>query len=402
MDQFVSLQTTARAAFRAVPERSEHLASALTTEDRCIQSMPDASPANWHLAHTTWFWEQFVLAAHDPGYQPLDADFHFLFNSYYVSLGERQPRSFRGLVTRPGGAEILAYRRHVDAATDALIGRGGVPAALLALGLAHEEQHQELLLTDAMHALAQNPLAWGRRPIAVLPGWIEPPAAARGERVVVPGGIASVGAGAGHFHFDNEAPRHEVLLHPAAIERGLVTNADWLAFIGDGGYRRPELWMSDGWAQACEENWTAPLYWRADGEGAYGQFGPGGHVALVPAAAVRHVSWYEADAFARWAGARLPTEHELEAVAAELPDADGHVWQWTNSAYLPYPGFRPPQGAIGEYNGKFMINQMVLRGSSFATSPGHARASYRNFFPPEKRWQVTGLRLAHDLGRAAS
>ncbi len=402
MDQFASLQTTARAAFRAVRERSELLAAGLTAEDRCIQSMPDASPTNWHLAHTTWFFEQFMLAALDPAYCPLDPDFHFLFNSYYESLGERQPRPFRGLVTRPGGAEIVAYRRHVDAATDALIGRGAVPAELLALGVAHEEQHQELLLTDAMHALAQNPLAWGRRPIAVLPGWVEPQAAARGARVELPGGIVTVGARADGFHFDNEGPRHEVLLQPCTLEQGLVTNADWLDFIRDGGYRRSELWMSDGWAQARDEDWSAPLYWRAEGEGSYGQFGPGGYVALEPAAAVRHVSWYEADAFARWAGARLPTEHELEAAASRLPDAEGHVWQWTGSAYLPYPGFRPPAGAIGEYNGKFMINQMVLRGSSFATSPGHARASYRNFFQPGQRWQVTGLRLAHDLGRTGS
>ena len=387
---------SASAAFGEVRARSEALAAALTAEDRCIQSMPDASPTNWHLAHTTWFFEQFVLGAHDPHYRPLDGDFHFLFNSYYESLGERQPRPFRGLVTRPDGREILSYRRHVDAAMTALLDAGAVPAPLLSLGLAHEEQHQELLLTDAIHALSHNPLAWGRRPIAVLPGWREPHAAAGGAPVELAGGIVAVGAAGGGFRFDNEEPRHEMLLHPCALAAGLVTNGDWLAFMRDGGYRRPELWMSDGWAAATAGGWTAPLYWRETEGGGWKQYGPGGVAPLDELAAVRHVSWYEADAHARWAGARLPTEHELEAAHGQLADGEGQVWQWTGSAYLPYPGFRPPAGAIGEYNGKFMINQMVLRGSSWATSPGHARASYRNFFHPDKRWQVTGLRLAHD------
>ena len=384
------------AAFRLVRARSEALAAALTTEDRCIQSMPDASPANWHLAHTTWFFEQFVLAELDPGYRPLDPDFHFLFNSYYESLGERQPRPFRGLVTRPDGAEITAYRRHVDAAMAPVLDAGAVPAPLLQLGLAHEEQHQELLLTDAIHALSHNPLAWGRRPIAVLPGWVEPHAAPTGAPLELAGGIVTVGVAGDGFRFDNEGPRHEVRLHPCALAPGLVTNDEWLAFMRDGGYRRPEFWMSDGWSDATGGGWTSPLYWREAKAGGFEQFGPGGVAPLDGQAAVRHISWYEADAYARWAGARLPTEHELEAAHGMLADAEGQVWQWTGSAYLPYPGFRPPAGAVGEYNGKFMINQMVLRGSSWATAPGHGRASYRNFFHPDKRWQVTGLRLAFD------
>lgn len=383
-------------AYRQVRLLTESHVASLSAEDRCVQSMPDASPANWHLAHTTWFFEQFVLKLHAPGYRPLDEDFHFLFNSYYESLGARQPRPFRGLITRPDGREILDYRRHVDEAMETLINEGGVPPGLLALGLAHEQQHQELLLTDATHALAQNPLAWGRRPIAVLPGWTEAPAASGHPPVVIAEGVYEVGNGGVGFCFDNEGPRHNVYLHPVSVEAGLITNADWLAFIADGGYRRAEFWMSDGWARVLEEGWTAPLHWR-ETPGGMVQYGPGGVAGLQPGAPVRHVSWYEADAFARWSGARLPTEHEIEVASARLPDLFGHVWQWTASAYGPYPGFRPAAGAVGEYNGKFMINQMVLRGSSFATSPGHSRVGYRNFFHPDKRWQVTGLRLARDL-----
>ena len=383
--------------FRAVRGHTDRLVAALTDEDQCVQSMPDASPAKWHRAHTTWFFEQFVLEPHLPGYAKLDDRFAYLFNSYYETIGARQPRPFRGLITRPGGSEVGAYRRHVDDAMAQLMTERETDlTALIELGLHHEQQHQELLLTDMVHAFAQSPLA-----PAVLPDWREPAAQPGPARMLeCSGGAVSIGHDGAGFAFDNEGPQHEAVLLPYRLADRLVRNADWLAFIEDGGYRRPTLWMSDGWSAVQTEGWTAPLYWRDYGDG-WQQVGPGGLGPLVLDAPVRHVSWYEADAFARWTGARLPTEFELETAAAHpgLREWDDYAWQWSNSAYLPYPGFRAAEGAIGEYNGKFMINQMVLRGGSLATPPGHLRPTYRNFFHPDKRWQFTGVRLAQDGAR---
>jgi ergothioneine biosynthesis protein EgtB len=357
--------------------------------------MPDASPTKWHRAHTTWFFEQFVVGPHLPGYAPFDPRFSFLFNSYYETVGARQPRPSRGLITRPSAREVGIYRYHVDEAMARLIAAlGEEEAGLVELGLQHEQQHQELLFTDMMHAFAQSPLV-----PAVLPGWEEPKGAAGPARwVKMPGGIVAMGHGGQGFAFDNEGPRHEALVRPYGLADQLVRNGEWLAFMAEGGYRTPTLWMSDGWAQVQAQSWQAPLYWREAADGKWAQVGPGGLAPLDLAAPVRHVSWYEADAFARWAGARLPTEAEMEAAAgrSDLRELDTYAWQWTGSAYLPYPGFRAAEGAIGEYNGKFMVNQMVLRGGSLATPPGHARPTYRNFFHPEKRWQFTGVRLAKD------
>ena len=373
--------------YAAVRAHTLALTTALTPEDQCVQSMPDASPAKWHQAHTTWFFEQFILSEHAPDYRVFDPDFRFLFNSYYEAVGARHPRPMRGLLTRPPLDRVAAYRAHVDAAMAAW--PHAAPAALVELGLQHEQQHQELLLTDILHAFAQNPLCPAARP-----GWREPAPAAGPTRFIRrPGGIARIGHPGPGFCFDNEAPAHEALLRDHAIADRLVRNRDWQDFIADGGYRTPSLWMSDGWAVAQAQGWGAPLHWRDDGM----QMGLGGLTALDGDAPVRHISWYEADAFARWAGARLPTEFEWEAAVPVLREATGHVWQWTDSAYRPYPGYRPPPGAVGEYNGKFMINQMVLRGGSMATPPGHARVPYRNFFHADKRWQFTGLRLARDL-----
>ncbi|HET8996423.1 MAG TPA: ergothioneine biosynthesis protein EgtB [Acetobacteraceae bacterium] len=382
------------ARYQAVRRHTDSLVAALTPEDQCVQSMPDASPAKWHRAHTTWFFEQFVLSPFLPGYQAFDPKFRYLFNSYYEAVGPRHPRPSRGMLTRPGVAEVAAYRSHVDAAMADLLPR--LPreaAALVELGLQHEQQHQELLLTDMLHAFAQNPLA-----PAILPGWRDP-AAASGEPgwTTCSGGIVHIGHAGRDFCFDNETPAHQTLLHAHAIGTHLVRNRDWLAFMQDGGYRIPTLWMSDGWATVQSQAWSAPLYWQEQ-EGAWWQMNLAGLAPIDPNAPVRHVSWYEADAFARWAGARLPTEAEWEAACrrGDLREADSHVWQWTSSAYSPYPGYRPVAGAVGEYNGKFMINQMVLRGGSLATPPGHSRPSYRNFFHPDKRWQFSGLRLARD------
>ncbi|WP_171034093.1 ergothioneine biosynthesis protein EgtB [Lichenicoccus roseus] len=384
---------------RAVRTHTEHLASGLSPEDQCVQSMPDASPAKWHRAHTTWFFEQFVLGPNLPGYRAFDPAFPFLFNSYYDAVGPRHPRTMRGLLTRPDAAHVGAYRAHVDAALETLLQSVDDPSLdeLVTLGLHHEQQHQELLITDALHALAQNPLAWVDDGFAVLPGWT-PPARHPGPTRFIErsGGLVGIGHTGGGFGFDNEYPRHQQILLPHALANRLVRNGEWLEFMRDDGYARADLWMSDGWGQVSEQGWNAPLHWRPDGDGGWRQVNPGGCTLVDPDAPVTHVSWYEADAYARWAGARLPTEAELEAAQPDLPEFFGHAWQWTGSAYLAYPRFKPVPGAIGEYNGKFMINQMVLRGSSYATSPGHERTSYRNFFQPEKRWQVTGLRLAQD------
>ncbi|HEY0185349.1 MAG TPA: ergothioneine biosynthesis protein EgtB [Rhodopila sp.] len=380
--------------FQEIRAATEELAALLTEEDQCVQSMPDASPAKWHRAHTTWFFEQFVLLPHVPDYKLFDPAFGFLFNSYYEAVGPRHPRPSRGLLTRPAATEVTRYRQHVDDALQrALPNLPRSIHAVIELGLHHEQQHLELLLTDILDAFAGNPLF-----PAMIPGWQEPDGGPAQTRFIAcaPGlhGIGHDGAG---FCFDNETPPHQVWLHPYAVASRLVRNRDWLDFIRDGGYETPSLWMSDGWATARDAGWTAPLRWH-ERDGEWLQFGPGGLMPLAPDAPVRHISWYEADAFARWSQARLPTEAEWEAASANpaVLETTGHVWQWTESAYRPYPGYQPAPGAIGEYNGKFMINQMVLRGGSLATPRDHTRPTYRNFFHPDKRWQFSGLRLAKD------
>jgi ergothioneine biosynthesis protein EgtB len=381
--------------FQEIRQATEAVAAGLTEEDQCVQSMPDASPAKWHRAHTTWFFEQFVLVPHVPDYTVFDPAFCFLFNSYYEAVGPRHPRPSRGLLTRPSAEQVTRYRQHVDEAM-----RRATPElprdihAVIELGLHHEQQHLELLITDMMHAFSANPLF-----PAMIPGWQEPLGEVNETRFIpCAGELQRIGHAGSEFCFDNETPAHRTWLHPHALASRLVRNRDWVEFIQDSGYQTSSLWMSDGWSTVRENGWTAPLYWREQ-DGAWFQFGPGGLAPLVLEAPVRHISWYEADAFARWSQARLPTEAEWE-VASGMPailETTGQVWQWTESAYRPYPGYHPAPGAIGEYNGKFMINQMVLRGGSLATPQGHTRPSYRNFFHPDKRWQFSGLRLAKDL-----
>jgi ergothioneine biosynthesis protein EgtB len=392
--------------YAQVRERTLALAAPLSAEDQGVQSMPDASPTKWHMAHTTWFFEAVVLRANVPGYEPHDERFFRLFNSYYESLGPRHPRPQRGLLTRPSASEVLAYRSAVDDAVHRFIANAGEAtwqqaAPLLELGAQHEQQHQELMLTDILHAFSCNPLLPAYEPVLLRLASAAPAV----EWIERDGGVVQVGHAGGGFAFDNEGPRHDVLLQPHRIANRLVTCGEFLQFIEDGGYRTPALWLSDGWAAVQQGGWQHPAYWLAPGDpraqsGAWQVFGLAGVRPLDPEAPVVQLSFYEAAAYAEWAGARLPTEHEWEAAfdAPGITQMQGHAWQWTRSAYEPYPGFRPWQGAVGEYNGKFMVGQQVLRGSSLATPEGHARPTYRNFFPPAARWQFSGLRLAKDAG----
>lgn len=387
------------AAYRAVRAETERRASFLSPEDQIVQSMADASPTKWHRAHVTWFFETFLVREYDKSYVLFDERFPFLFNSYYVAAGPRHARPQRGLITRPNSDEVTRYRAHVDAAVERLIENVSEEDAprvfeVLEIGLNHEQQHQELLLTDILHAFAQNPT----NP-SYDPDW-QMPRGATGPREVndfvdVPSGIQPIGHDNAGFCYDNELPRHEALIPKMRIARHLVTNAQWLAFIEAGGYRTPSLWLSDGWAAVQAEGWEAPGYWRQV-DGTWHVMTLGGLKPVDPAAPVLHVSYYEADAFARFAGKCLPSEQEWEVAvrAGLIADAFGLAWQWTRSAYLSYPGYRAAEGALGEYNGKFMSGQMVLRGSSLATPDGHERLTYRNFFYPPARWQFSSLRLA--------
>lgn len=397
------------ALLRHVRARTLALVAPLSVEDMAVQSMPDASPVKWHLAHTTWFFERFILIPHG-GAAPFHPGWDYLFNSYYEALGPRHPRPARGLLTRPALQAVLEWRAQVDQALERLLQAEPAPelASLILLGLNHEQQHQELILTDVKHLLSQNPL---REPAAPRPrgatpalGWISHP-----------GGLMEIGHRGPFFAFDVEGPRHHVWLAPFQLADRPVCNGEWLRFMADGGYASPRHWLSDGWATVQREGWEAPLYWYHGEDGRWWHFTLEGCRAVDPAEPVCHISHYEADAYASWAGLRLPTEMEWEAAmtahfnpgtAAGEAEIARHpaalagretgraVWEWTASAYLPYPGYRPAAGAIGEYNGKFMSGQMVLRGASIATPPGHSRASYRNFFPAAARWQFSGLRLA--------
>ncbi len=395
-------------ARRVMPRLCEHLAP----EDTVVQSMPDVSPSKWHLAHVTWFFEQFILREYSSGYVPIDDRYHFLFNSYYYTAGQMHARPRRGLLSRPSLTEILEYRAHVDEAMQSLLETSGDNADVAfrtVLGIHHEQQHQELFLTDIKHVLSCNPLqpaydAGLRQP--------EPGAARAMEFAAGPTGIHQVGADGDEFFFDNETPRHDTLLHPHSMANRLVTNGEYREFIEAGGYQKSDFWLSDGWATVNEQGWNRPLYWS---EGLDSEFTLGGPRDIDDGAPVTHVSYYEADAFARWAGARLPTEFEWELAAGSAAtdgnfmesgylhpvhsDSDqlfGDVWEWTSSSYAPYPGFEPLAGSLGEYNGKFMCNQMTVRGGSCATARSHIRKTYRSFFYPGARWQFLGFRLAKD------
>ena len=388
----------AGSVYQTVRARMPMLAEGLSAEDLSAQSMADCSPGKWHLAHTSWFFEAMILGQ-EPGYEPVDPRFQTLFNSYYEALGDRVERGERGLQTRPSLDEVMAYRREVDRRmTDWLEPQPDDPRQLylFTLGLHHDQQHQELFLMDLLNLMARSPLdpaAYDIEPRA------RPAETARGGVTRFDGGLVEIGHGGPDFAFDNEGPAHRVWIEPYALANDLVSNADWIAFIDDGGYERPELWLSDGWATVKAEGWVAPLYWRLDDAG-WTTLSLTGRSPVDPTAPVRHVSFYEADAYARWAGRRLPTEAEWEHAVRCRPEAlsnaFGEVWQWTASAYGPYPGFQPTEGTASEYNGKFMANQVVLRGSSFATPDGHARVTYRNFFYPHQRWAFAGLRLAGD------
>ena len=400
--------------FQAVRQRSLQLAAPLSMEDCCAQSMPDASPVKWHLAHTTWFFETFILEQREPDFAPFHSAFRVLFNSYYNGVGAKHPRAQRGLLTRPSLDDVRAYRANVDARMGRLLemqAHDAALAALVTLGLQHEQQHQELILTDVKHLLSHNPVAPAYNGDAMTPDAAPVPLAF----LEFDGGLVEIGHDGRGFAFDNELPRHRSYVAPFELASRLVTNGEYLAFIEAGGYRDPALWLAEGWDKVAAGELAAPLYWRRQEDGGWQEFTLHGLQPLDPARPVTHVSLYEADAYARWAGARLPTEFEWEFCArlAEMEAAldekalhpaaadtvglaqmFGACWQWTSSGYAPYPGYAPAPGAIGEYNGKFMVNQYVLRGSSCATPAGHARASYRNFFPAGARWQFTGIRLA--------
>lgn len=397
--------------FERVRGSTVMLLRGLEPEDTVVQTMPDVSPTKWHLAHTTWFFEEFVLAAFVSGYERFSAGYDYLFNSYYNQVGPMHRRACRGFITRPTLAEVLEYRRRVDSAVLEMLARNPDPAVAsrVELGCEHEQQHQELLVTDIKHVLAQNPLAPAWRELAPV-DTRQPPTLTWSRHA---GGIVEIGHAGEGFAFDNELPRHRAFLQPFELAERPVTNDEFAEFIADGGYERSSLWLSDGWDQVRSEGWRRPLYWCEDG---VSEFTVAGRREREPAAPVSHLSYYEADAFARWAGARLPTEMEWEHAAGDaapmgnLADTGrlhpapctagtpwGDVWEWTLSAYLPYPGYKTPEGAIGEYNGKFMSGQMVLRGGSCATPREHLRATYRNFFYPHQRWQFTGLRLARDV-----
>jgi len=405
-------------AYDAVRAQTEALAAPLSPEDCALQSMPDASPVKWHLAHTTWFFETFVLGER-PGFRAFDPAFRVLFNSYYVGVGDRHPRPERGLLSRPDLSTVRSYRAHVDAAMRALLARdaGGDAAARIELGLNHEQQHQELILTDLKHLFSRNPAAPVYRA-----GWpLAPVRPRRAEWIGYDGGLDEFGQAGDGFAFDNERPRHRVYVEPFALASRPVTHGEFAAFVDDGGYRRPELWLSAGWDVVAARGWTAPLYWERE-DHAWTTFTLHGRAAIDAHTPMCHLSFFEADAYARWAGARLPTEFEWELAARDLPvegnllesgalhpmplDGDtppgipaqlyGDVWEWTRSDYGPYPGYAPAEGALGEYNGKFMAGQYVLRGGSCATPRSHLRATYRNFFPPDARWQFSGLRLARN------
>ncbi|MBA5779096.1 ergothioneine biosynthesis protein EgtB [Stappia sp. F7233] len=405
----------------ATRRQSLALTDHLSDADQTVQSMDDASPAKWHLAHTTWFFEAFILRDHMPGYRPYDDRFFYLFNSYYENEGERHPRPYRGMITRPSADEVRQYRAHVDGWLEKLVTTSDEALArklapLVELGIHHEQQHQELLLTDILHLFAQNPL----KPAYALEAPRSAPHAAPADTwSSFDGGIRRIGHEGGGFFYDNEGPAHEVLQRPFKLADRLVTNREWLAFMEDGGYETATLWLADGWGTVNREGWRAPLYWLKR-DGAWHQMSLHGLRPIELDAPVCHVSYYEADAFARFAGKRLPLESEWEVAAAGLPlkgntvgtgelrplvaghassgprQMIGDVWEWTASPYVAYPGFKPAAGAVGEYNGKFMVNQLVLRGGSCATPEGHIRATYRNFFYPHHRWQFMGLRLAED------
>ncbi len=433
-----SADLTAKLATRyvAVREMTERLAAPLSAEDCMLQSMPDASPTKWHLAHTSWFFETFILAPHAADYRPLDPQYTFLYNSYYKQLGAHPLRCARGLVSRPTLQQVYAYRRHVDEHMSRLLQAGWIApeiAALVELGLNHEQQHQELIVTDIKHALWSQPL----RPAYIERRPQDYPYPVQFEFFNVLGGLEWIGHAGDGFAFDNETPRHQVYLREFRIGSRLVTNGEYLEFMRDGGYSKPQLWLSDGWDAVIANEWRAPLYWEpqrtakredsarfGDPDDEWRIFTLAGWREIDPHEPVCHISYYEADAYARWAGARLPTEPEWEVEANRVamngnflegerfhpqpaPPASlvpvgkpaqmfGDLWEWTSSAYLGYPGYRPSGGALGEYNGKFMSGQMVLRGGSCATPRSHIRATYRNFFPPHARWQFTGIRLAND------
>jgi ergothioneine biosynthesis protein EgtB len=403
--------------FAAVRRMTAQLAAPLSADDQMVQSMPEASPTKWHLAHTTWFFETFILISHTPGYKQFDPRFSFLFNSYYKQLEGHPNRATRGSFSRPTLAEVQQYRHHVDDAVLGFLDRGELEepvARLLELGCHHEQQHQELIVTDIKHAFWTNPLH---------PAYVSAPAAATGSHTALswanfPEGLYDIGHAGEQFAFDNESPRHRVYLQAFQLASRLVTNREYLEFIEDGGYRRPELWLSDGWDQVVANGWSAPLYWEKHGV-EWSVFTCAGVREFESDEPVCHVSYYEADAYARWAGSRLPTEFEWEVAARQYdirgnlleqarfhpapaePSSGVHqlfgdVWEWTASPYVAYPGYRAAAGALGEYNGKFMCNQVVLRGGSCATPASHLRATYRNFFPPHARWQFMGIRLAND------